>query len=143
MKMTIKEFADGLNGREYGSEITDFEDKRAKELGYVVVFGYSDDNMEFRGAINDEIGCYNGGEVHLSKDKIFAPWDFCHSYDEDRPCELIELARKGCKVIESLWCDVTNDCAWSYKTDIPHEIFNIYEDGRVFCKGIVFSTQSL
>ena len=28
----------------------------AKELGFVVVFGYSDDNAELRGAIDDEIG---------------------------------------------------------------------------------------
>ena len=41
-----------------------------KELGYVVVFSYSDDNMEFRGAINDEFACYYGGTVYLDKNGI-------------------------------------------------------------------------
>jgi hypothetical protein len=30
--MTIFEFAEGLNGREYGNEITPFEEQRAKNL---------------------------------------------------------------------------------------------------------------
>ena len=55
--MTLYEFANGLNGRSYDSEImTTFEEKRAKELGFVVVFGYSDDNAEFRGAYEEEKG---------------------------------------------------------------------------------------
>ena len=41
--MTIKEFAGMLNGREYGHEITKKEEALAKKLGYVVVFGASDD----------------------------------------------------------------------------------------------------
>lgn len=50
-----------LNGREYGDEITREEEAMAKAHGLVVVFGYSDDNMEFCGAITDEVGCYDGG----------------------------------------------------------------------------------
>ena len=55
--MDIKEFANKLNGRTYLNEITKEEEKIAKELGYVIVFGYSDDNTEFKGAIDDEIDC--------------------------------------------------------------------------------------
>ena len=29
--------------------------------------------------------------------------------------------------------------AWTYRTDIPHETFMIYEDGEPYCRGIVFN----
>ena len=29
------------------------------------------------------------------------------------------------------------DCAWAYGTSIPHEKINIYEDGELYCIGIV------
>lgn len=45
-----------LNGRSYGEEITENECAIAQAHGLVVVFGYSDDNVELRRAIHDEIG---------------------------------------------------------------------------------------
>lgn len=108
--MTLKEFAQMLDGREYGHEITKEEETLAKELGFVVVFGYSDDNAELRGAINDEIGCFDGGVLE----------------HEDLP-----------DVIYAKWCDREIDYTWSYKTSIPHETFRIYEDGEYWCIGIV------
>lgn len=108
--MTLKEFASMLDGREYRSEITPEEEKLAKELGFVVVFGYSDDNAELRGAIDDEIGCYDGGVLE----------------HEDLPA-----------TIYADWCPEDMDCAWAYGTSIPHEKFNIYEDGELYCVGIV------
>lgn len=32
---------------------------------------------------------------------------------------------------------------WTYKTEIPHEEFNIWEDGELYCVGIVFSIKDL
>ena len=107
-EMTIFDFAEGLNGREYGNEITPFEEQRAKELGFVVVFGYSDDSAEFRSAIDDEIGCYDGGRV----------------FEENG------------KYIDAVWCE--GEYCWTYSTNIPHATFDIYEDGEKYCKGIVF-----
>lgn len=108
--MTLKEFASLLDGREYLHEITKEEEALAKELGFVVVFGYSDDNAELRGAIYDEIGCFDGGKLE----------------HEDLP-----------DVIYAKWCDREANYAWSYKTSIPHETFRIYEDGDYWCIGIV------
>lgn len=106
--MTIYEFAEKLNGRQYGNEITKSEEQEAKELGFVVVFGYSDDNAEFRGAYNEEIGCWDGGRVY-----------------ED-----------GDQYIDAVWCK--GDFCWTYSTNIPHATFDIYEDGEKYCRGIVF-----
>lgn len=108
--MTLKEFAKMLDGREYLHEITKEEEALAKELGFVVVFGYSDDNAELRGAIDDEIGCYDGGVLE----------------HDDLPA-----------VIYADWCPEDIDCSWAYGTSIPHENFNIYEDGELYCVGIV------
>lgn len=47
--MTAKELAEMLFGRKYGMEITSEEARATKDAGLVVVYGYSDDNVEFRG----------------------------------------------------------------------------------------------
>lgn len=67
--MTLKEFAERLNGAEYnGYPVFSKEDIGiAKENGFVIVTGTSDDLMEFEGAIEDEAGCFNGGKVYFSK----------------------------------------------------------------------------
>lgn len=59
--MTAAELAALLNGREYRKEMSRDEEQVAKAAGLVVVFGASDDLMELRGAISDEVGCYDGG----------------------------------------------------------------------------------
>ena len=67
--MTLKEFAENLNGTEYnGYPIFSKEDIGiAKENGFVIVTGASDDLMEFEGAVEDEAGCFDGGKVYISK----------------------------------------------------------------------------
>ncbi|MBQ7756453.1 MAG: hypothetical protein IJ031_03125 [Oscillospiraceae bacterium] len=109
--MTIYELAERLDGREYRNEMTPIEEERAKELGFVVVYGYSDDNAEFRGAIDDEIGCFDGGRIYENGDKY----------------------------IDAVWCE--SEFTWTYKTNIPHAVFNIYDDEEKYCRGIVFSTK--
>ena len=123
--MTIKEFAEILNNREYDNpQFTKAEIKVAKDNGFVIVYGASDDLMEFEGAICDEGGCFDGGEVYFNKNGV---------------------TEEGENVIESLWCDSEavdeneNMITWSYKTDIPHETFMIYQYGEPYCRGIVFS----
>lgn len=131
--MTIHEFAAMLNGREYGHEITLQEENKASQLGFVVVYGYSDDNAEFAGAMSDEVGCYNGGTIHLDKNGIF---ENC-----DSDCKYALAAKGLCKIIEAVWGE--GDYFWTYKTDIPHATFDILEGRRNYCRGIVFDIKSL
>lgn len=131
--MDIKEFAKKLNGREYGEEVTKEEEKEAKELGFVVVFGYSDDNTEFRGAIDEEVGSWDGAEILLDKEGIV----------EDCDCKYGRMAKENAKMIEAIWCGDPVESSWSYKTEIPHATFDIYEDEIVFCRGIIFDIKSL
>lgn len=131
--MTLKEFAESLNKREYGNEITKEEEMLAKELGYVVVFGYSDDNMEFRGAIWDEFGCFNSGTAFIDKDGLIEECE-CE-------CKYYKRALKKCKTINAIWDD--KGYSWWYDTNIPHETFEIMEDEEKYCLGIVFDIKSL
>ena len=119
--MKIKDFTEMLNGREYGyPQFTKEEIQIAKDNGFVIVYGSSDDLMEFDGAIYEEAGCYDGGKVYFDKTGAVLDEEFENS-----------------KCIEALWCK-EDDIAWTYKTDIPHETFMIYEDGDSYCRGIVF-----
>ena len=65
--MTAKELAAMLSGREVGNEITVAEAIRAGDDGLVVVYGYSDDDMELKGAIDEEVGAYEGVTIYVSK----------------------------------------------------------------------------
>lgn len=111
-----------LNGREYGSEITREEAVLAKASGLVVVFGYSDDNVELRGAISDEAGCYRGRTFYVRPDGIDTSGD-------------------GEKLIAE-WCKEPR-ASWTYSTDVPHATFNIMENGELYCRGIVFAVADL
>lgn len=126
--MNIKDFANMLNNREYRNELTSDEEQMAKELGFVIIFGASDDLIEFRGALSDERDCYSGGLIYLDKDGLF---EECECM-----CKYSELAKKHCKTIEAIW--YKDEIPWTYKTDIVHEVFNILEDGDIYCKGIIF-----
>lgn len=124
----VKKIAEKLNGIAYGENVRDIE-AEAKEHGIVIVMGASDDLMEFSGAIDDECGCYEGGEVYFDRDGV--------SQDDT------EMAN----VIEAIWCDAHDEngilATWAYRTDIPHEKFKVYEDGELYCIGIVFSVEDL
>lgn len=108
--MTLKEFAKMLDNREYGNEITKEEEQLAKELGFVVVFGYSDDNIEFYGAVDEEIGLYESGEI--GNELLPAPI-FADLFPEDI------------------------DCTWAFRTSLPHEEFHVFEGEYLYCVGIV------
>lgn len=124
----LREIADKLNGIAYGEDISSIE-AEAKEAGIVIVIGASDDLMEFSGAIEDEGGCFDGGEVYFDRDGV--------SQDDT----------KRANVIEALWCDAHDEngiqATWAYRTEIPHETFKVFEDGELYCIGIVFSVEDL
>ena len=126
--MDIKEFAKSINYIQYGHpQFTDREISIAKDNGFVIVYGASDDLMEFEGAIRDEGDCFEGGNAYFNRNGV--------SQDGTE--------RANC--IKALWCDDSARdkngvmFAWAYETDIPHETFTIYEDGEPYCRGIVFS----
>lgn len=131
--MDIKEFVKSISGKEYGyPQFTKEEIETAKQNGFVIVYGASDDLMGFEGAIQDEGGCFDGGDVYFSKNEV---------------CQDSEKAGGYPYRITAIWDrdEDENDqlITWTYETDIPHETFMIYENGESYCRGIVFSIEDL
>ena len=127
--MNSIELAEILDGRQYGSEITKDEEHVAEESGLVVVFGSSYDNVEFRGAISDEIGCYGGGTVRLTRDGLLIS-----ECDED--CPYFRRQRRNAATLETVWD--TDGYLWTYRTKIPHWTFDVLRGREKYCRGIVF-----
>lgn len=124
--MTAKQLAAKLDGREYMNEITPEEEKEAEANGLVAVYGYSDDNVELVGAISDEIGAWEGVVFHV-----------------DREGDVFAGEKDASNKIEAFWFGPDTDVPWTFRTEIPHETFNIYEDGVLYCVGIVFRMEDL
>lgn len=130
--MTKEEAAAELNGSEYGEEGDRDLFAQMKADGLVSVFGASDDLMEFRGAIDDEVGCYNGGTAYVTDSGLFMA--MC---DNDE-CPHEKQRREYCATIEANWDD-GHGFAWTYTTDIPHAKFTVKEGDELYCEGIVFA----
>ena len=107
----------------------------AKEKGIVIVYGASDDLMEFDGAIYDEIEVYEGGIAYLTKDGLF------ENKCGDAYCPYAEKEQEKCKTITAIWDNGEWD--WSYQTYIPHETFEMYDNEEKYCLGIVFYKKDL
>src|SRR5690606_10264498 len=84
--MTPKALAESLTGIEYsavvrvlyGSDLM----KLAKAHGLVVAYGFSDDLLEFDGAMHDEFSCYGGGTVLIDANGLLPSFKAA-SEDED------------------------------------------------------------
>ncbi len=138
--MDAKTLAAQISGREYGKELTKQEAEQARAAGLVVVYGASDDLMEFEGAIYDEFGCYEGGTA-LVDEKGLLDRDQIDDSDDEAIADYV-ARKKTARSIEAAWSDAGNPC-WSYKTDIPHETFEIIDEGEIYCRGIVFALADL
>ncbi len=147
--MNKEEFAKLLSGREYGMEITKDEERIAKESGLIVIFGYSDDNVEFRGVLRDEIGAYEGACFVIAKagDKVVVSQN-PKFYREIDDLEAIALepeiyALNNKNKFEAVSTPSELDCYWLIKTEMPHATFDIFEDCELFCRGVVIEVADL
>jgi len=145
--MNPKEIAEMLDGIDYGELINERGKVKeifdlAKESNLVIVHGASDDLMEVRGIdlmevrgiFEDEIDCWDGGDVYVDE---FGVYDYefgVYDYDVTRAKE---------NLITVVWDDEERGASWTYKTDIPHEEFKVYDEGVLYCIGIVFSVDDL
>lgn len=137
--MTPQEFAAQIDGREYPLEIDEHEVRQLITNGLVVVAGASDDLMILGGAICDEGDCYDGGTLYIDKQGLLPDWEQVE--DDEDEAEAYFKRKENAKQIEAIWCK--DDISWQYKTDIPHAMFKIMEDGDVYCIGMVFDIKEL
>lgn len=134
--MTKKEFAEMLNGREIGEEMSTDDDNLANENGFVVIFGASDDLMELRGVIEDEVNCYDGGTAYFAKGDLLTN-ECCY---ED--CPHFEKMKEKAIRINAVWGE--NGYSWVYDVGaLPHATFDIMEEGETYCQGVVVDAKDL
>ena len=138
--MKKEELAQLLDGRKYREEMTFEEEIQAKINGLLVCFGYSDYLLEFRGIMSKGICIYGEGSIFLYKNKdqkiafLEEPnYDELSKifYQKGLPISLKMLPIKG------EWCPEELDCSWLITTNIPHATFDIYDDDKLYCRGIV------
>lgn len=134
MMMNAKEIAAALNGTEYGDEDRKHGElfKSMKANGFVAVFGYSDDNMEFRGAIYDEVGCWEGGKSFVKDTGLIT-----NECEDGDGCPYFPAIVASARTITANWD--SDGYSWTYSTDIPHETFDVIDEGEPYCRGIVFA----
>jgi len=128
--MDALEAAEKLNGCQYREEGSRELFKAMEAAGLVAVFGASDDLAEFRGAVDDEIGAYEGASIAVTADGL--PENDCR----ERDCPYYIKTLENAKKIDVKW-DV-NGYSWYIETEIPHVPFTVYEDEETYCRGIVF-----
>ena len=152
--MTKEVFAKLLNGRQYRDEMSKEEEAIAKESNLIVIFGQSDDLIEFRGALNDEIDAYDGTDFIIATPGqelgTGEYWNDMPTYV--KAVEMMPVAINSedprsniPERISAMWCPKDQDveCSWYIKTDLQHFPFNIMEDGEIYCRGIVISVVDL
>lgn len=112
--MTKENLALMLDGCNY--DISQESIVHAKENDLVIIFGYSDDLCEFRGAVCDEFDCYDGGIINCK-----------------------ELP----KPITAVWCPEGKECSWAYETEMPHATYRMYDDDELYCIGIIIDLKEV
>ena len=101
----------------------------------MIVFGASDDLMEFRGAVNDEIGAWEGTTAYFTKGGLL------NNECDNEDCPYFKKAQQTAAIIDAKWD--TDGYSWVYETTIPHATFDILADGEKYCRGIVFALEDL
>lgn len=141
--MNKEELAKLLDQRDYGHEMDDHEELEAKKSGLIVIFGASDDLMEFRGAIDDELGAFDGETACLFKKNN--EWNVLRHdefYEEREKAQEYGINLRHHE-IEAVFDPGDPECTWLIKSEIPHATFDIMEDGDLYCRGIVIDTKDL
>lgn len=119
--MTVKEWAERLDGSEYPAYTTKDEKSQADMDGIVIVLGYSDDLIEFDGAISEELGVGDGDTVFVDGDAGSVQ---TLAGDPKRSIRVRFAPGDG--------------RTWAYETQIPHETFRVMEGEEIYCEGLVF-----
>lgn len=145
--MTAKELATLLDGREYRQEITAAEEAQAKESGLLVIFAYSDDLIQFRGIIDDEVDAYNDIELYINpngsilqaEDGFDDYSDYIRHLQENNDNRLMTHIKVQFKKDLS----GKNRIWQSIATDVSHETFKVMNEGELFVEGLVIDSQKM
>ena len=131
-----------LEGKTYDDRLDEAE-AFAKEHNLVFAFGCSDDSddvVEFYGAFRDEAYCYQGGDIPFTKKGVVSD-----DGELEEAIKFLEANGYDVSSIHSQTNTVTAvmDKFWRLDTAIPHETFNLFEDGELVSVGVAFSMEDV
>lgn len=151
---TIEDLAKLLDGNEYRDELYNEYGMNiydiCKKNKWIIIYGASDDLIEFEGVISDEDGAWDGTLCKLVK-----PGDFYLEDEDDETYkkakdykfvrinqdELNELKNNNYKdtcVVEMLWCPDGTDMSWQVNVKgAEFAKFNVMEDEEVYCEAAI------
>lgn len=133
-KEELAKILDEMDARDYRIERNA---RIAADNNLVIAYGASDDLLELKGAINDEIGAYDGGQAYIKDGELVTP---CDELCEQHCPDLKQIEDTADAVIKAYWDE--GDCPWFIEANVPYAPFFIYEDGP-FCRGIVIDLDEL
>ena len=126
--MTKEQLAALLDGQAIELVLTDDIEALAREYNLVIIFGASDDLVELRGAIDDELTVYPYGEsesIYISTDGA-----------ADQPFY-------GSHEIKAFYARPGAEADWTYETELPHSTFRVMDDGELYSIGVVIDLNEL
>jgi hypothetical protein len=135
--MTVKEWAEKISGIEYPAGELQKLNKEMAADGVIAAYGDSDDLLEFRGAIDDEISALEGVAAKLFR-RADGTADLLENMEKNQTHEFNRAQIDQMSVVKAAWCPEEPEASWLIETEIPHEKFDIMEDGELFCRGAVF-----
>ncbi|NIB43836.1 hypothetical protein HBA55_29810 [Pseudomaricurvus alkylphenolicus] len=137
--MNAKQLAEELQRQQYPLALSAERREKIKAAGLIVVMGHSDDVMLLLGAITDEFDCYDGGTALIDSKGLLPARE---NLEEDHELEEYFARKRIAVPLEALWCAEPEHC-WTYKTEIPHETFELFDDEEPYCRGLVMDIQDL
>lgn len=142
--MTKEQLAELINGNEYRDEMTKEQEQAAKQNNLLVLFGASDDLLEMRGAIHDEVGAYDGGEyVLVLAGELYADAEEENTYHKAIGHEVIPMSDEydnddNPRLIRAEWCpEDYPELSWRIFSNTPCALFTIKYNGNPCSEGIV------
>lgn len=129
--MNAQELAARLDGIEYPRDGLPADlVAEARAAGLVIVYGMSDDLVEFEGAIWHEVDAYEGVVVSVDSKGFTPPW--------------ITLCEPHARRLAAIWCpEDLPGYSWKIEADFPSAPFLIVDDGEPYCRGLVFAMTDL
>lgn len=140
--MNYQEWAQKITGREYSMPTRHEEDEQAKADDVIIVYGASDDLLEFYGAISDEVGAWEGTTIKLTKDVTLFNKDENKETAKYNSMQISTMPK-----VQAIWCPRDKEgkiwASWEIRTELPHADFDIMEDGELFCRGVVIPANAV
>lgn len=141
-EITKEQLAEELNGFEYGGPVDAATVEKAKANNLVIVFGASDDLVEFEGAIYDEVGLYGKGDIALllPGDKFEVDGETSQSLQH-----VFVLLDDGAQPETNriITAEYTDGGYFEFETSMLHNRFNVVEDGEPAGYGLVIDLDEI